>query len=548
MPSTMPFLQQARSAPSARPDASATEGSTSFGPRLARRTLYKPAVLLAAAAAIGDGTAAHAAGARNVDDEIRKLTPALERYVTSGMAAFDVPGAAVGVVSRDHLLYAKGFGRRRKGAEEPVGTKTLFQIGSTTKAFAAAALALAVDRRKLAWNDRVVALHPTFVLEDPWVTREFRVFDFLAQRSGLPPYANDTLVLFGFDSEQLMHSLRFVTPVTSFRSAFTYTNITHLFAGKILAKAFGAPDWPSLAKNEILTPLGMHDTSFTAAAIQQAPDHAMGHLWTPKGSVAIPFTSLFPYELGPAGDINSNVEDCARWVRFQLGDGTFAGRRLVSAENMAVTHTPQVSLTETNAYAMGWSIDETPHGRTVWHNGGTLGFGAFIGFLPQKGLGIVVLTNQVNGGFPDAVGLWTFDKLLGNPEKDYAKEKLRKLHDTFEKDEARYRKPAHPQPAPPQGSVVGKYKSTMFGVGNVVAMNDDLVLTLEATGAKVKLTPFDGATFTFELIPEGRFAPIAAAQGETPMGFASFEADSDAHLSRLRLWAGNGQAFLLTKA
>lgn len=546
MPSTMPFLQQARSAPSARPDASATEGSTSFGPRLARRALYKPAVLLAAAA-IGDGTAARAAGAGNADDEVRRLAPALERYVTSGMVAFDVPGTAVGVVSRDRLLYAKGFGRRRKGANEPVGNKTSFQIGSTTKAFAAAALALAVDRRKLAWNDRVVALDPTFALEDPWVSREFRVFDLLAQRSGLPPYANDTLVMFGFDPEQLMHSLRLVAPVTSFRSAFTYTNITHLFAGKILAKAFGARDWPSLAKNEILTPLGMHDTNFTAAAIEQAPDHATGHRWTPEGSVAIPFTSSFPYELGPAGDINSTVEDCARWVQFQLGNGSFAGRRLVSAENMAVTHTPQVSLDETTAYAMGWSILETPNGRAIWHNGGTLGFGAFIGFLPQKGLGIVVLTNQANGGFPDAVGLWTFDKLLGNPEKDYAKEKFDKLRNISAKEEERYRKPAHPRPAPPQESVVGKYKSAMLGTGSLVAMKDGLALTLETTGAKVTLTPFDGARFTFRLVPEGRFAPIAAAQGETPMGFAGFEADSDAHLSRLRLWAENGQAFLLTK-
>ena len=50
------------------------------------------------------------------------------------------------------------------------------------------------DRRrpgKFHWDDRVVDLDPDFQLKDPWVTREFRVFDLLAQRSGLPPYAND---------------------------------------------------------------------------------------------------------------------------------------------------------------------------------------------------------------------------------------------------------------------------------------------------------------------------------------------------------------------
>ena len=147
-----------------------------------------------------------------------------------------------------------------------VGTKTVFQIGSTTKAFLAAKLAIAVDRKRLKWDDRVVDLDPTFSLKDPYVTREFRIYDLLAQRSGLPPYANDPLwIHLYFDAEWLMHSLRFVEPITSFRSTFAYTNITHLIAGRIVVKALDAPDWPTLARREILAPLGMSDASFTAA-------------------------------------------------------------------------------------------------------------------------------------------------------------------------------------------------------------------------------------------------------------------------------------------
>src|SRR5207248_3324995 len=58
---------------------------------------------------------------------------------------FDVPGAVVGIIAGDRLVFAKSFGVRRKGGAEPVGPKTVFQIGSTTKAFAATTLALAVD-------------------------------------------------------------------------------------------------------------------------------------------------------------------------------------------------------------------------------------------------------------------------------------------------------------------------------------------------------------------------------------------------------------------
>ena len=251
-----------------------------------RRSLYKPALALVATSAIpavsAEVTAANVTG--DIEGRVRALAPQLEDYVTGGMAAFYVPGAAVGVIAGDRLVYAKGFGERCKNRGEPVGPGTVFQIGSTTKAIGAALMAIAVDRGKLKWDDRVVDLYPTFALKDPWVTREFRVYDLMAQRSGLPSYANDALFVLGFDADWMIRSLRFVEPTTSFRGAFTYTNITHLIAERILVTALGAADWRELATREILEPLGMRDSSFTAEAIERAADHAVGHRWTPRGS------------------------------------------------------------------------------------------------------------------------------------------------------------------------------------------------------------------------------------------------------------------------
>src|SRR4051794_4428665 len=153
-------------------------------------------------------------------ERIHALTPSLETYVANGMKAFDVPGVAIGIIAGDELVYSKGFGIRRKSGKQPVDTRTIFQIGSTTKAFLSTTMAIAVDHRKLQWGDRVVDLYPEFQLKDPWVSREFRVFDLLAQRSGLPPYANDMLGILGFDKNALIHSLRNVEPISSFRSSF----------------------------------------------------------------------------------------------------------------------------------------------------------------------------------------------------------------------------------------------------------------------------------------------------------------------------------------
>jgi CubicO group peptidase (beta-lactamase class C family) len=176
---------------------------------------------------------------------IAALVPRLESYVGRGMTAFDSPGLAIGIVAGDKLVYGKGFGVRKKGGE-PVDTRTVFQIGSVTKGFLAATLAIAVDRAKFRWDDRVVDLDPEFQLKDPWVTREFRMFDLMAQRSGLPAYVNDMLSVLGLDETALIRSLRYVDPVSSFRSTFAYINIAHLEAGRIVAKSEGGSDWEAV--------------------------------------------------------------------------------------------------------------------------------------------------------------------------------------------------------------------------------------------------------------------------------------------------------------
>jgi CubicO group peptidase (beta-lactamase class C family) len=110
----------------------------------------------------------------SIEQHIQALVPNLEDYVSANMKSFDVAGLAIGIVADNKLIYAKGFGTRAKGGA-PVDTQTLFQIGSTTKAFLSTTMAIAVDRGKLHWDDRIVDLDPDFQMRDPWVTREFRL-------------------------------------------------------------------------------------------------------------------------------------------------------------------------------------------------------------------------------------------------------------------------------------------------------------------------------------------------------------------------------------
>ncbi|HEY4272899.1 MAG TPA: serine hydrolase [Candidatus Udaeobacter sp.] len=478
----------------------------------------------------------------SMEGSVQELIPDIEAYIASGMKAFDIPGLSIGIVANNRLIYSKGFGVRSKSNGLPVDTRTVFQIGSTTKAFLTATMAIMVDRGKLRWDDRVNDLYPEFRLKDPWVTREFRVFDLPAQRSGLPPLVNDILAMLNFKEPEIIRSLGHVEPVSSFRTTFAYTNITHLLASQIVAKAAGAPDWSAVLQKELLDPLGMKDSTHTAEAIEAAANHANGHRWTPKGTIEVPFTPIFPYHLAGAGNINSNIEDMARWVRMQLGNGAFDGRRIVSSENLAYTRMSKVALNDQLSYALGWYTYLTPNGNILWHDGDALSFGSFVSLVPDKNIGIIILTNETNVEAPNSLGVWVLDRILGNAKHDSVAENLRHAKDSFEATAKLFAKPANPRPCPPLASLTGNFVNPSFGKATLALQDDALVMEFLTGGAKFKLVPWDGDIFVANLMPTGQFGAIVDLDYMTK-GFAQFQMDKDGKLNLLRLSTVDGQAY-----
>ncbi len=466
---------------------------------------------------------------------IEALLPELEKQVAAGMKAFSVPGVAVGIVHDDKLIYAKGFGLKAQGKPEPVNAETLFQVGSTTKAFLGVTLAQAVDAGRIGWNDPVIDHHPAFQLSDPWITRDFRVLDLAAQRSGLTPYVNDALAFLGFDKETLIRSLRVAPQLGAFRSDFRYLNIPHVVGGEIVAKANGTPSWFASLKRSVLDPLGMAATTATAEAIEKAPDHAMGHRLD-AAPIAVPFHPAFPYALGPAGALNSNVPDMAKWLRLQLGRGIFDGKVVVSEENLDVTWTPRVAMNERTAYAVGWVASATPRGRIIWHNGGTSGFGAHAGFLPDARTGIVILTNLENTGMPDSLAMWFYDRVLGNPVVDniaLGAAALKTRREAAQAEAAGF----VPGPLSPLAAgFAGSYASPVLGDGTVALTEGKLTLTLEKTEAQLQLEPNRDDPYLFQarLAPTGAFVAPAEMSGGEPFVRLRFETDAAGKIAQMR--------------
>jgi len=177
----------------------------------------------------------------------------------------------------------------------------------------------------------------------------------------------------------------------------------------------------------------------------------------------------------------------ALWLRLQLGDGSFEGKRIVSPENLAVTRMARVAASDKAAYAMGWIIAATPNGTIVWHNGGTPSFGAYVGLQLDKRIGVVVLTNEANVGFPDAVGAWVLDRLLGNPDVDHVTERLKLAKASAEKDAKVWVRPANPRRFPPFAPLAGSFANP--AVGKVAVKQDGDALVMEFTTGALKLSP-----------------------------------------------------------
>ena len=351
-----------------------------------------------------------------------------DAYVTRSMAAWQVPGLAVAIVRNDSVVLARGYGVRTLGKPGPVDARTLFAIGSASKAFTAMAVAMLVDQGKVKWDDPATNYLPDFQLYDPYATRELTVRDLLTHRSGL---AASDLILYAehMTRDSILHRVRYIKPTWSFRSHFGYQNLMYLAAGQVAARVTGT-SWDDVVRQRIFTPLGMTSSNTSVTGLDRLPDVATPHAEVDDTVRTIPYFNLD--NAGPAGSINSNVLDMAQWVRFQLAGGRVAGKPLISAAPFEETHTPQTvvplegfwKLAATDAhllnYGMGWFLHDYKGREVVQHGGNIDGMSALVGMLPEEKTGIVILSNLDGNDLTYALMYRVFDAYLKQPPKDWS--------------------------------------------------------------------------------------------------------------------------------
>lgn len=358
--------------------------------------------------------------------------PELDQYIQQVMKTFEVPGLCVAVVKDGKVVLAKGYGVRKLGSPTPVDSRTLFGIASNTKAFTATALALLVEEGKIKWDGRVIDYLPWFQLSDPYVTRELTVRDLLVHRAGFSLGAGDLLWWppSTYDRKEIARRLRYIPLATSFRNDYAYDNVLYSVAGEVIETVSGL-SWEDFVQKRILEPVGMTTSNLRHSDAEKAENVAVTHARV-EGKVRTvkPFLSD---NTNPAGGINSNAEDMAKWMIVQLDSGRispttrlFSRRTAMQLWTMVVPFPSGGVARELaplranfSGYALGFNVRDYRGTKMVSHTGGLPGYVSRVTLLPEHKLGICVLTNQESGAAFDAITLHVLDLYLNAPKHDW---------------------------------------------------------------------------------------------------------------------------------
>ncbi|HKD51900.1 MAG TPA: serine hydrolase [Candidatus Acidoferrum sp.] len=461
----------------------------------------------------------------------------LDDLAGDAMKQWKVPGVAVAVVQNGKVIYAKGYGYRDVENKLPVTTATLFPIGSISKSFTALTFAILKNEGKVDWDQPVRSYLPEFQMNDPVASQEATPRDLFSHRTGLPRhdlvwYSSD------FSRQDLVGRVRYLKPNKGFRSAYQYNNLTVMTMGYLEGKLTGL-GWEGAIRQKIFAPLGMSHSNLSVTDIEKTDDHALPYELKKDVVTKVPYHNIDA--IGPAGSINSSVDDMSHYLVFQLGDGKYEGKQIIAESDLREMHSPQTAVPDLPpafslpglghfSYGLAWVATSYRGHNLVWHNGGVDGFYALLSMLPDDHMGVVILTNLPNGQTPEVLAYNVYDRLLGlDPMPWFDRFKDLEAKGKKQEEEAKKNKPTDRKtgthPSHSLADYAGEYQNPGYGSIKVAVKGDALELSLNKLGPyplehyhyDVFQVPEEsdsvaaGEKFQFEMNKKGDIDHVAAA-------------------------------------
>lgn len=295
-------------------------------------------------------------------------------------------GLVLGVMEADGST--RIFTAGRSGSTATLDGNTVFEIGSITKVFTTGLLADMASRGEVALDDPVQKYLPNGVTVPTRNGKQITLTNLAAVNSGLPrtptnfrpadrsnPFADYTVA-------QLYEFLNGYNLPRDIGAEYEYSNVGMGLLGHALGLRLGK-SYIDAVDERILTPLGMRSTAITLTpAMQQhlAPGHNREGAIVPNWDIPT---------LAGTGAIRSTVNDMLKFLAANLDPSSKPLGAILATTHAARTQTSSPAM----SVGLGWHIRNAPSGPIVWHNGGTGGYRAFMGFDPATKVGVVLLTN-----------------------------------------------------------------------------------------------------------------------------------------------------------
>jgi len=422
------------------------------------------------------------------DKRIVALEPQFEKILKD----WKIAGFAVAVVDKNHVIYAKGFGYRDYVNKIPVTPNTLFAIGSCTKAFTASIVGILSQDKLLDIDKPVHNYVPSLAFYNNGMTDNVTLRDMMSHRTGLPRHDYSWYFFPTSSRDSLLQRIQYMEPTAGVRDKWQYNNFMFMLQG-IVAEKLTGQKWEDNVRSKILTPLGMNSTDFSVIDMTKDSDAAIGYYL--KNDSIIKKLSYYNIDaMGPAGSINSCVNEMSKWVITWINGGKFNGKEIIPASfaqeaisSQMITggglpdkEVPDIFFSN---YGFGWSLASYRGHYRVEHGGNIDGFSASTCFFPTDSIGIIVLTNQNASVVPSIVRNSIADKILNLPNIDWSAnrkkviDRAKEAEQTLKKNSASLRK-AGTKPSHPLTDYEGLYANAGYGRLEVFSAGDSLFAKL----------------------------------------------------------------------
>ncbi len=329
-----------------------------------------------------------------------------------------MPGVAVAAIAGGRVVLSRVHGLADFEAGRGVTRRTLFAVGSISKSFTVVALGQLAEAGRLDWDAPADRYLPELALWRFGNARKVTVRDLVAHRTGM--HRHDALWYLGaFSRAGLIRRLGHLAPFAAPGEAFQYSNLMVAAAGFLAARLAGAP-WESVVRSRVLGPLGLGDTRLSLKAFLAERDRAIGYFPGDDGRIRIPPRDTTA--IAPASAVYSSLHDMTRWLGLFLAGGALDGRRVVAPATIAGFLEPRIAVHDDPrsaelgpvAYGMGFYLTTYRGARLARHPGVIDGYAALMSFMPDRGLGVVVLTNRSGRNpLPAVLSHAIYDRLLG---------------------------------------------------------------------------------------------------------------------------------------